>query len=570
MTPAASYTNILRSNAVMEEVLAHLPPFRVAVLGNVSVFQLADYLKHRLYGLGVRAVAEMGDFDNIVQDSEKFGDRECVIIFQEACSLVDGLQGRCEYLSGAEMEALAQRVLSEFDFLVRNLAGVKTVIFNRFTAAAFPTGLAESPLARLARTLDQEVARRAPANFLLLDLEPLLREVSVEGACNWRDFYGAKMLYTTRFFDAYADRCAALLAPGLGRARKALIFDADNTLWQGILGEDGVDGIRIPPPFAEVQALAKGLAARGVVLGLCSKNNPGDVDEVFEKHPDMVLGKDDILVRRVNWRDKATNLREIAEEINIGVDSLVFVDDSDFECGLVREQLPEVAVLQVPAKAHAYSRLLRENMDLFYNPLRTAEDAARTGMYRQELQRRNARQGYDSIEAYLRSLDLVVQVAEDDPGQVPRMAQLTQKTNQFNLTTRRYTEAQVREFVDSGEWKTYSITVADKYGEYGITGLCLARVEGAVARLDTFLLSCRVIGRNIETQFLDHVLDSLEAMGVREVEAHYLRTVKNDQVSDFWDRVGFDFASGDDREKAYCLALEGRPSLLVDYITLSK
>lgn len=562
------FADILRCNARDEAISKDRPRFTVAILGNVSAFQCGDYLRHRLFALGVNPQVEFGDYDNIVQDSEKFQDRDCVIVFQELCNLVDGFQGKAEIMSEETIGGLAARVVAEFDLLARNLAGTRSVIFNLFSAAAFSDGQEHSNLARLGRKLNETIQRRAPKHFFFFDLDQIFLRLSLDQAINWRDFYLSKMLYTTRFFDAYTKKCVAALAPALGKAKKALVFDCDNALWKGIVGEDGVEGIRISPPFAEVQALAKALAPRGVILALCSKNNPEDVAEVFAKRADMVLAEEDILARRINWQDKATNLKELAAELNIGVDSLVLVDDSDFECGLVREQLPEVTVLQVPGKAHDYPRIFRDHLGLFHTTVATAEDKARLLMYRQEGQRKNAQQGYANIEDYLRSLELKVTTARNAAQQVPRLAQLTQKTNQFNLTTRRYSESQVASFVQSSAWMVQSISVADKYGEYGITGLCLANMDGGKAVLDTFLLSCRIIGRNIEFKFLEHVLGTLARTGIREVEARYIRTIKNGQVWDFWDRAGFDLIAETEQERHYRLSLESRAVLQLDYISL--
>jgi FkbH-like protein len=362
-----------------------------------------------------------------------------------------------------------------------------------------------------------------------------------------------------------------------GRGKKVLVFDCDGTLWKGIVGEDGLDGIQIGPGsapglvFHEVQSLALGLHKQGVLLGLCSKNNVADVEEVLQHHPGMLLRSQHFAVRRVNWSDKATNLRAIAAELNLGIESLVFVEDSEFEANLVREQLPEVTVLQVPRNIHEYPAMLRRNLGLFYNLSRTEEDRKRARSYAEQAQREEYRQSFAGIDDYLRSLGLAITLYVDAPALVPRVAQLTQKTNQFNLTTRRYTSPEIEQFVACERHIVTAFSVSDRFGDSGVTGAAIIEVDrgAATAQIDTMLLSCRVIGRNVELAFFDVLISQLMSRGIRAVQATYRPTPKNAQVADFYDRLGFTLTRADDTERAYTLDVSRYHRRNIDYIKVN-
>ena len=328
-----------------------------------------------------------------------------------------------------------------------------------------------------------------------------------------------------------------------------LIFDCDNTLWDGVLGEDGFDGIGLDPtsargcPFIDVQRLALSLQKRGVLIGLCSKNNPEDVAEVVSSHPQMVLRDEHIAIRRVNWNNKVDNIREIAVALNVGLDSIVFVDDSDFEASLVETLLPEVMVVRVPPQREQYPQILRQYRDAFWSPRSTQEDQDRTALYRQQAQRVDEAAGFSDMGGYLKSLALTMTVYANVAAQTGRMSQLTQKTNQFNLTTRRYSEAQVSQLLASGDHTVFTFGLSDRFGDLGITGLAIVGTDPCdptLAEIDSFLLSCRALGRGAEQKFLAHVLRTLSDRGIVAVTACYVPTSKNVQTLSFFDDSGFE------------------------------
>jgi FkbH-like protein len=320
--------------------------------------------------------------------------------------------------------------------------------------------------------------------------------------------------------------------------------------------------------FAEIQSMALALNRQGILICLCSKNNPGEVDKVIESHPDMQLREMNITINKSNWSDKVSNLKEIAQELNIGLDSFVFVDDSPFEVNLIKELLPEITVLQVPNKLYKYPKMLRENIGLFYNLSFTAEDKKKIEMYNQQVNRETLKNEFANIENYLASLELNMTVYEDEESIIPRMSQMSQKTNQFNLTTKRYTEGDIKNLIEDDASKVYAFSVSDKFGDSGITGLCIIifNDKNQAVEIDTYLMSCRIIGRNIEYAFIDYLIDMMKRNKVKIVKARYIKTPKNEQVKTFYDKCSFKLTDSNESVRNYSLGVSEYKPKQINYI----
>ena len=264
-----------------------------------------------------------------------------------------------------------------------------------------------------------------------------------------------------------------------------------------------------------------------------------DVWEVFDKHPGMVLKREHIANSQINWLDKGTNLRQIAVDLNVGLDSLVFVDDSAFEVNLVRTTLPEVDVIHIPKKSAYLAREILAAYGKFDTLTLSEEDRKRGAMYRDEVGRRKLQAEFTDLESYYRSLQMKVTIELDNAFAIPRVAQQTQKTNQFNLTTRRYSEADVQRLVNSVDIDVLSLSLSDRMGDSGLVGTCILRYEHSDAVIDTFLLSCRVLGREIEKVFLYRALRRAKQRGAKRVVSEYIKTAKNAQVEPFYPNHGF-------------------------------
>lgn len=530
------YHQLLKKNAEMGSQMNL--NYRIAALSNVTINQSKEIIEYSLRREGVAAVVEVGEYDNIIQDSERFADYECVLIFWELANLIEDLPFRTHELSQIEWSDLVAHIKNQIKFVFEKLESAKLVLFNRLSAAPFTfSARKKNELDWVCDELNHFIVQHAPACVRLVDIERIYFARTIAASIDLRYFLSSMALYSVDFYRSYAEYIKPFIMGSVGKIRKALIFDCDNTLWKGILAEDGLSGIKV---YKEIQHLAVEAAKKGVIVGLCSKNNPEDVDEALRSHIDMVLKDSFIVIKAVNWEDKSTNLQRIASSLNIGLDSIVFVDDSDFEVNLIKEKLPEVAVIQVPKEYAGYVNKLRSVIDeYFYKPTETKEDAAKIDQYKTELARASEKDHFENIEDYLKSLQLELTLMVNPQGAIDRLSQLTQKTNQFNLTTRRYTPNEIKNFIEDPSCLVLAMDVEDKFGSYGTTGLAICRLNDRTAKVDSLLMSCRILGRNIEFRFIDQLVQLLKSRAITKISAEYIKTTKNSQVSSFYLKAGF-------------------------------
>ncbi|NTV29681.1 MAG: HAD-IIIC family phosphatase [Candidatus Omnitrophica bacterium] len=554
---------------------AGVEPYTVGILSNIVIYQLKDVLEYALRTAGIPASVQVGEYDNVVQDSLRFRDKRLVVVFWEAFNFSDQLRSKGQYLAEAELADLLLHWKRQIDSVLEALSPVPLVLFNRFSPwAAGALVVEDGAWGRICRELNQHIEQSKPANVILVDVAAVAAQVSIRETFDWRNFYESRVLYSLNFLRQYVQGVFPAVAAAAGRAKKVLVLDCDDTLWGGIVGEDGVPALAMTPDtfkgmiFHEAQSLYAALRERGVLLALCSKNNPEDVDAVFAGRTDMVLKSSDLVCKKVGWGNKAEAIEAIARELNLGLDAVVFVDDSEFEVRSVKDMLPQVTTFCVPQAIQDYPGMIRSLAGLFFNPFATKEDRQKTEMYAQEARRELVRAKFGNMEDYLRSLKLQLRVMISDPALVGRMAQLSQKTNQFNLTTRRYTESQIAAFCDDGNCALFAVNVADAFGDYGVTGLAVVTLDRhkLEADVDTFLLSCRVLGRNIELVFFEAVVGWLKSQGIKRITAHYRATPKNAQVADFWDRLALSRSADGGSGRDYVLSLDSYNKQPIDYI----
>jgi FkbH-like protein len=404
-------------------------------------------------------------------------------------------------------------------------------------------------------------------NFYIFDLKRLIEE------CGRSTFYSAKlwylssMKYSMKALTALQGEIERFVNVYEGKRKKCLILDLDNTLWGGVVGEDGIEGIELSEfkegaRFKELQKRIKEMKDQGIVLAAASRNNWHDVQEVFRKHPHMILQEEDFVSLKINWEPKYQNIREIAEELNIGLDSFVFIDDSPVERESIRHQLPEVVVPDFPNDTCGLESFIREiYRDYFLTLKCTREDRKKTEMYRQNVKKVRAMKSAVSFEDFLHSLNTKISIWDVKAEDVQRVSQLTQKTNQFNLTTRRYTEKDIYGFMESPLHDIYVAAVEDKFGDSGkVVVVIVKKVDDQLAELDTFLMSCRVMGKYIEDQIIDYVENQLYSVGFREFCTYYYPTQKNKPAAHFFDKLGYTFIDTDaENRKQYSLELEKKP-----------
>jgi FkbH-like protein len=406
------------------------------------------------------------------------------------------------------------------------------------------------------------IADRARAGGIVL--VDFARAAAAIGRNHWHDagqWHAAKLAIGPDAVPLAADIVARVLAAVRGTSRKALVLDLDNTLWGGVIGDDGIDGIAIGQgsgrgeAFLAIQQMALALRQRGIVLAVCSKNDEAVARVPFRDHPDMVLREEHIAVFVANWGDKATNLRAIAAALNIGLDALVFLDDNPVERGQVRRELPMVAVPELTADPADYPRLLAAG-GWFEAITFGDDDRVRADAYRANAERA-AFAGTSDMAGYLASLDMVADVRPFDSVNRARIAQLINKSNQFNLTTRRYTEREVAAMEADDSLITRQFRLADRFGDNGMIAVVILRPAGTgVFEIDTWLMSCRVLGRRMEEATLAQIVAAARARGADTLLGRYLPTAKNAMVADHYDKLGFALVErGDDGSSLWRLAL---------------
>ena len=419
------------------------------------------------------------------------------------------------------------------------------------------------------------------ANVKMIDLREFTRQYPASEAFDWKFWFISQMGMNPKLTKPFVEWYNHKLEQIALKRKKCLVLDLDNTLWGGVLGEDGIEGIRLGgdypgKAFHYWQEALLELSKSGVILTVCSKNNEADVLEAWEKNPFMVLKKDNFASWRINWTDKATNIKELADELNIGLDSFVFIDDNPTERELIKQVLPMVEVPDFPAQPYELPVFFKEIVERYFRVYSvTSEDKKKTEQYKANAQRAQAQRSFVDFDAFLESLDIQITIEAANEFNIPRIAQMTQKTNQFNLTTKRYTDADVRTFLQNG-WKIWCISVADKFGDNGITGCIMVKPNNNHKEnlnevdIDTFLLSCRILGKGIEIAFIKKILSLLKDNGVSSVKAEYIPTAKNAQVKDFYDRLGFKLQStSEDGSKNYGAGLIAFDLNIPHYYTIT-
>ena len=402
------------------------------------------------------------------------------------------------------------------------------------------------------------------SNIKVLDLSNFTNPYSLAELIDWKFYYLSDMILNPKLTKDFQKWLTRNLEAIKGVRKKCLVLDCDNTLWGGVVGEDGIDGIRLGNTypgsvFRDFQLALVEAANQGVILTLCSKNNEEDVLEVFDRHPEMILKREHIAAYRINWQNKAKNIEELAAELNIGEDSMVFIDDNPAERMLVSETLPHVVVGDFPNKEYdilAFFQKLYTDNFLIYSL--TNEDKDKTRQYIENAKRSQLKNSALNVEGYLSSLEVSLDFQLLNEFNLARIAQMTQKTNQFNLTTHRYTEVDLQRFI-AQQAIVSCLGVKDKFGDNGITAASIITITGETAEIDSFLLSCRILGRGIEIAYLRYLLNVLIERGVTLVYATYKPSAKNKQTESFYDGIGFEAIKiHSDNTKDYKLSLNDK------------
>jgi FkbH-like protein len=403
------------------------------------------------------------------------------------------------------------------------------------------------------------VAQR-PNRCGLLDFERIAARIGEAATIDRRFGLMMKSPFKPEFVNVAAAEILRFLKCRYLPPKKVLVLDCDNTLWGGIVGEAGIENIELDPyeypgiAYYRFQSEVLSVAEKGILICLCSKNDEAQVWEVLDKHPHCLIHRNHIAAWRINWADKATNLKELALELNLSPDSMVFVDDNPAECALVRSTFPEMTVIQVPAKIYNYPGILNES-GLFDRLSVNQEDKDRVKYYQAEKNRRDLHGRHVDVEGFLRDLEMKAEIRPVQKSDLSRVSQLCQRTNQFNLTSRRYTESNLAGFLEDPCVKMFVLQAEDRFGPMGQSGLIIFRKSGEVVEVDTFLMSCRIIGRMFDKALFSRSLDLLSShWSYKEVRASFVPTAKNSIVAELWKDYGFSPMPSETGQKYSCKA----------------
>jgi FkbH-like protein len=534
---------------------AALPEVRIAILGDAATQQFVPLIKVLLRRSGFRVEIYEGPF--AAAELEAYDANSALYAFNPGfIVLLNSTQAlRSQFFtrkgSGSEFREQAADRLERVWSAIRARSNALILQSNfvlplERTFGNFDHKVPDSFYSVIA-ALNQQIAQRARAHpgVVVNDVEALASEVGRRSWFDDRLWFHAKTFCAIEYLPLVARNIAQIILASNGRVVKCVILDLDNTLWGGIIGDDGVNGIKLSShgdgeSFYLLQSFLLELSKRGVLLAVCSKNEEKNATEPFLQHPEMVLKLEHIVVFMANWDDKAHNIRKIQETLNIGFDSIVFLDDNPFERNLVRELVPGVVVPELPEDPAGYLRAITE-LNLFETVSFSAEDLQRADMYRVEAERRNHAASYANVDEFLASLDMRMVVDRWDGYHLPRIAQLLQRSNQFNLTTRRLTESQCAAMMKGpAESLLLFASLSDRLGDHGLIAVVTCEPDGDVLAIRDWLMSCRVLTRGVEQYLMSQVFEYARRLGFDGVTGEYIPTAKNGMVRDFFAQFGFD------------------------------
>ena len=549
-----------------------LPTCRLAFLRSMTIEPLIPFLRATALACGADLTTYVGQFNAYAQEilatnSPIYTFRpDIVILALQTRDLTADLWERFAELSESqiciERTRIKEQVIGWIDSFRRQSDA--HLIIHSFEKPHPSMGIVDRQmnLSQLAtiECLNQDLGNicRQFAGVYVLEYDDL---VARHGRVRWHDegkWLTTRMPFAAESIIPMVNEWMKFIIPICGIGCKALVVDLDNTLWGGVLGEDGSTGIAIGQEYPgsyyrAVQRAILDLYHRGVILAICSKNNYAEAMAVLENHKGMLLRPEHFSSMRINWSDKAQNLRDIASELNIGIDAMAFLDDSPAEREWVRLELPDLKVIDLPENVSGYVEAIRD-CPWFERLSLTREDLSRTFLYQQK-KLAIARKSSHSVQDFLQSLDQEVTISPVVPEVLARVAQLTQKTNQFNLTTRRYSEQQIQRMALTQDHSIYSVRVTDRFGDNGIVGVLITRRAGETCEIDTLVLSCRVLGRSIETAVLSFLAGESKRAGIRRLRGWFIPTKKNAPVRDLYSLHHFEMLNSQDGASLWQLEL---------------
>lgn len=546
--------DFLNLRANLKKDYSTFPKVKVAILGDTST----QFLKQMLYAYGfeIQVDFEIYEADYNQIDLQVFNpdsdfyrfNPQFAIVFNSYHKLFNKFYG----LDFEKRKDFADYYLQHSEEIYRMITektGAKVIFLNLFEYNDMIFGNFSN---KLNTSFIYQIKK---INLGLMDLGSKLKNMFILDLNFLQSFNGFKTTFDSRlyinsdvafsldFLPLVVKNLSDIILSILGVFKKCVILDLDNTLWGGVIGDDGLDKIQlgslgVGKAFSEFQLWLKQLKERGIILAICSKNEEDIAKEPFEKHPEMILRLEDISIFVANWNNKVDNLKYIQNVLNVGFDSMVFIDDNPIERELVKSYIPEISVPELPEDPSDYLYYL-QSLNLFETASFSGEDAYRTKLYREEASRKVDEISFKNYEEFLGSLNMRCEVKPFDEFNSPRVAQLTQRSNQFNLRTVRYTEAEILNISKSTEHLTFAFSLSDKYGDYGLVSIIILEINDTTLFIDSFIMSCRVLKRTLENFILNHLHEAAIKLEAKRIVGEYIPTKKNVIVKNLYDELGF-------------------------------
>ena len=531
---------------------------KVAILSSFTLNGLSETLHVKCSDLGIRYQSYMSGYNQYNQEILNSKSKlynfspDVTFLIIDVRNFFGNSFHSAHNISDDERKVLAKEKINDLENLVQTFeknSKSKLVITTLNVPSYSPNGIIETKLEFGFHEMIEEVntslrqISKKHVSLYVYDFRKFISKFGENNVFDNRQFHLGDIQIAFNFIPFLANDFMSYIKPMCGTNRKCIVLDLDNTLWGGIVGEDGFNGIELGDTpngkaFVEFQKELLSLWNQGIILAINSKNNLEDAMKVISEHPNMVLREKHFANIQINWDDKAVNLQKIVDEINIGLNSIVFFDDDKINCERIKQEFPEVLTVNLFGDPSQFSTILKELND--FNVLqRTAEDKKRGEMYSQQRERKNLERNVSNLNDFLNELDIRVKIKKSNNFLIPRISQLTLKTNQFNLTTRRYQEEEIRNLSNDTNFSVGCAQVLDKFGDNGVTGVYIVKKNETYWTIDTFLLSCRIMGRGVENAILSQILKEAKLNGVEELRAEFIPTPKNKPAENFLADYGF-------------------------------
>ena len=531
---------------------------RVAVLGSFTLNGFDETIRVKCYEKNIECKTYVGDYNQYNQDilnnDSKFYqfNPEITFLILDVRHVIGELFFVPYSLTSLEKEEFVNQKIKEITNLINTIINNSQshLILTELQIPTYsPYGINEKNeefgLKQMIQKINDGIRNETRDEQLvsILDFNEFIQRYGETNVFSYKQFFSGDMKIAIEFIPKFVDELMRFIIAISGMAKKCIVLDLDNTLWGGVVGEDGFDNIKLGEEpvgrsYVEFQKRLLGLNQRGIILAINSKNNFDDAIRVIKDHPNMVLKEENFSCMKINWKDKVSNLHEISKELNIGLDSLVFFDDDPVNREFVKEQLKEVLVVDLPTDSSEYPQILTE-MNVFESGKITEEDVKRREIYSEQQKRIKFESDIGNFDEFLKQMNIQVEIKKADSFSIPRISQLTLKTNQFNLTTKRYQENEISSLANNKDRIVECAKVSDKFGDNGITGVYIIEKNDNEWIIDSFLLSCRIIGRGVENVMINQLIERAKKEDVKRIKGKFISTHKNKPAENFYKEFGF-------------------------------